>query len=410
MAFLSKNDLQISEFHSTKKHIAALAILFVIQKFLHIDIEGQLPFIGVNIPSKESTLILFAVMSFYFLIRFCIDWLQLDNDTRQQRAFKLDFLFGLLLSTLPIFVTLYDITRDTFVWQMPIMGSLILLAIGEFIAVTTTMQIIHIKYIRSKDEALKKGLPRVPVAVRATLYYIPINFFIILAIWAIAKYFFTEPLSLYWAYLLLLPFLIHLAIAIYDFIYISPERISSMMRNFDQHDTNYQIGGWDKIAEHQGSAICKVAYSGDIEIFKRLLEDGGNPNIVDCLGWSPLLLGVAEGHEKILDLCLEYGANVNQSNTLGRTALMFASRYGYIDMVKKLLLHGATVNIIDHNRSLTPLMAAVLSGHKDVVELLLEHDADVLYKNLDGETALEIAETTKNGEIAKILRKKINTN
>lgn len=126
----------------------------------------------------------------------------LDN----KELFKLDFLFGLLLSTLPIFVTLYDITRDTFVWQMPIMGSLILLAIGEFIAVTTTMQIIHIKYIRSKDEALKKGLPRVPVAVRATLYYIPINFFIILAIWAIAKYFFTEPLSLYWAYLLLIAF------------------------------------------------------------------------------------------------------------------------------------------------------------------------------------------------------------
>ena len=44
----------------------------------------------------------------------------------------------------------------------------------------------------------------------------------------------------------------------------------------------------------------------------------------------------------------------------------------------------------------TPLMAACIDGHEDIVELLLENNADVSLVDKDGLTAYQLAESYKN--------------
>lgn len=398
---------QLESLNETRNYIVVTSILFLIQRFTPIAIEGNIPLIDVSVPSKEDSLLLLAAMSFYFTIRLCIDWFKVDIDNRKSTAAKLDFLLGIFLSLTPILITIYDLIIETPISDLPIISSLLLLGVGEFIAATISIQVINFKYIRNKAEALQKGLPRIPVAIRRSLFYIPINIILVFVVYIFSLYLFTEPLSSYWLYLLCLPLLIHIPVTIYEFFGKSKEYHSSVMKVFDQHDTHYQLGGWDKQANHVASKLYDAAENNNLEIVVSELNNGADPNEINRHGWSPFLISVAQGHTKIMELCIEYGADVNQSNSLGRTALMFASRYGKIRYVQKLLDNGADINATDSAHS-TALMVASQFGHKGIVELLINNGADITLTDHEGKTALYYAVINQQGHIAKILRKNLN--
>lgn len=62
-----------------------------------------------------------------------------------------------------------------------------------------------------------------------------------------------------------------------------------------------------------------------------------------------------------------------------------------VDDVRRVLkLAPDVVNLAD-DRGFTPIMFAVRMGSKIMAEILLNHDADVNVKSLDGETSLDIA-------------------
>jgi ankyrin repeat protein len=90
------------------------------------------------------------------------------------------------------------------------------------------------------------------------------------------------------------------------------------------------------------------------------------------------------GAEKLLSA----GADVNERDeSYGSTPLLMACSYeGYTDMVKLLLAHGADPNIQDKVYGSTALIAAA-GVSKEVVELLLEHGADIAIKRFDGTSA-----------------------
>lgn len=397
MALLSSN------FHTTKKYIFLTVFLFLLQKFTDIDTQGTIPYINLNIPSKEDSLLLLTALSCYFFIRLNIDWYQSKQEEREKVASKFDFTLGLIFSSIPILATLFDFIRNTVIWDLPIVGTVVLLGIGEFIVGNMALQIINLKYIRTKEEALSKGLPRIPAAVRATFIFIPISVFIIFIIYLLAQYYFTEPLSLYWVYILCFPLLVHIPITLYEFLGDTEEFHDGIKKIFDSHDTRYQHGGWDKKAKNSITEFYKAAEEGNIEIVKEALKNAANPNEINTHGWSPFLISVAQGHEEVMNLCIDYGADVNQSNSLGRTGMMFSSRYGNTKFVKKLIEYGASINAVDSQHG-TALMVASLYGHKNIVQLLLNNGADVSIKDFSKKTALDYAIENKHGNIAKLLR------
>lgn len=84
---------------------------------------------------------------------------------------------------------------------------------------------------------------------------------------------------------------------------------------------------------------------------------------------------------------LHHGAKVNLADEKGRTPLMAAALTGRKDVANLLLKQGARVNVITRAGT-TPLMTAVMGGHPDMVTLMLEHQARLEDRDSYGRSAL----------------------
>jgi len=82
--------------------------------------------------------------------------------------------------------------------------------------------------------------------------------------------------------------------------------------------------------------------------------------------------------------------------------LLSAAESGNAEEVNRQLAFGADINA-KNNDDLTPLHFAVLSGHKDVAELLILHGADVKARDKHGDTPLYFAATMGHLDIARML-------
>jgi len=76
---------------------------------------------------------------------------------------------------------------------------------------------------------------------------------------------------------------------------------------------------------------------------------------------------------------------------------------GHYDVVNLLLQNDANINLQD-NEGLSPLMLASTNGHLDIVKTLLIMGANKDLQNNDGQTALQLALANNNEEIAYLLR------
>lgn len=86
----------------------------------------------------------------------------------------------------------------------------------------------------------------------------------------------------------------------------------------------------------------------------------------------------------------------------GSTAIYNAIIKKRTRMVCSLLKVGIDINT-KNLQGITPLMAAVEENTPDIVEVLVEHGADLTLVNVDGETAYEIAVRLGYHDIAKTL-------
>lgn len=85
--------------------------------------------------------------------------------------------------------------------------------------------------------------------------------------------------------------------------------------------------------------------------------------------------------------------DVDVANSRGWTSLTYACANGYTDLVRVLLEHNANVNFIELD-GWTPIMFAAFQGHFDIVQLLLEVHGlavDLLHRNALKATVHEMA-------------------
>ncbi|KAL2674068.1 hypothetical protein Neosp_012514 [[Neocosmospora] mangrovei] len=124
--------------------------------------------------------------------------------------------------------------------------------------------------------------------------------------------------------------------------------------------------------------LIEAAYRGDDEMVRLILDSGANLNPRKGQGVEALATAISMGHESTTRLLINRGVPVK-----GQYApLNFAASSGYEGMVQLLLEHGADVNLggdeIDTNQfiKMTPLVCAARYGRDGVVKLLLERGAD----------------------------------
>lgn len=117
-----------------------------------------------------------------------------------------------------------------------------------------------------------------------------------------------------------------------------------------------------------------------VSCIKLLLKYGAHPDSRDRSGLTTLMKAARhpQGYATVKVL-LEHGADVNDiagERHDYRTVLHHSTFSGNVDLIRLLLTNGARYPRLDFDKP-SPLDIAIISGRHDIVELLIEFDADV---------------------------------
>jgi ankyrin repeat protein len=142
--------------------------------------------------------------------------------------------------------------------------------------------------------------------------------------------------------------------------------------------------------------------NSDLRAVKHLLDRGVDANAHDADDTPALMAAVLYADAGCVKLLLDRGANPNATNKAGATALMWA--VPDIAKVKLLVASGADVNASSKNLGRTPLLiAASFPESVPVLQLLLDHGADIHAKDRRGTHALGRAALSADVEVVRFL-------
>ena len=104
----------------------------------------------------------------------------------------------------------------------------------------------------------------------------------------------------------------------------------------------------------------------------------------------------------------KFNININEyDRTTGNTLLMVSVIKQYKNFIKLFLDNGADINLKNLKDGNTALHYAALIKNKEIIELLLKYDkCNLLLKNNNNETSIDIANKNNNTEIYEILAEK----
>jgi len=140
------------------------------------------------------------------------------------------------------------------------------------------------------------------------------------------------------------------------------------------------------------ASIHLASLNGHTNFVKLLLDSGVDVNCRNDQNDTPVLWATKENHLDTVRMLISRGANLHLQNDRGATPFYWAVRYGFIDLVRLLVAEGGAN--IHHRRDLgfgTPIILASALGHRDIVEALLDYEADVGTHIGNGTTALHAA-------------------
>ncbi|XP_061810944.1 inversin isoform X1 [Nerophis lumbriciformis] len=124
------------------------------------------------------------------------------------------------------------------------------------------------------------------------------------------------------------------------------------------------------------TALHWAALGGNAEVCQILMENGISPNVQDQAGRTPLQCAAYGGYITCMAVLMENHADPNIQDKEGRTALHWSCNNGYLDAVKMLLGYNTFPNHLEHTEErYTPLDYALLGGHSEVTQFMLEHGA-----------------------------------
>ena len=141
--------------------------------------------------------------------------------------------------------------------------------------------------------------------------------------------------------------------------------------------------------KENSTALLLSCARGHYSCAEYLLSNGADPNARRITGASPLYFATSAHHTRIVELLLKkYKAIVDLSTFDGSTPLHVACEQGFTDVVQLLIDHQANVNA-KMNDGTTALMLACQNGRESVVEILVSTGrCDIKLQRLDGVTAL----------------------
>ena len=163
--------------------------------------------------------------------------------------------------------------------------------------------------------------------------------------------------------------------------------------------------------DSKGQTSLSIAAEKGHAILVELLlgRDDVDVNHKDILGNTPLSLAATHGYEALVQVLMNReDVDLNSVNRAGRTPLSEAARYEYVSTVRTLLNKEAVdVNHKDVSGD-TPLHLAAEKGRTAVVELLLQHNADIDVRDKFDFTPLSLATSKGDCKIVNPLLQRTN--
>ena len=107
----------------------------------------------------------------------------------------------------------------------------------------------------------------------------------------------------------------------------------------------------------------------------------------------------------LMNYLLTLNPSVNVQNEHGETPLHWACKQGNVAIIEALLTHGANISIIDADWN-SPLHWLAEYNHIKAVEFLSQgylQLSNLIVKNVESKTPIEVAEECENIEMAKLL-------
>jgi ankyrin repeat protein len=143
-------------------------------------------------------------------------------------------------------------------------------------------------------------------------------------------------------------------------------------------------------------AIEKAYLDGVILLF----QHGADANCTDFSHRTPILWAAVYNDRALFDVCLQYGADINAAKP---SVLNILVRQGHNPFVKYALSKGAKINK-DYQNS-TPLIEAARYGNYSTIHVLIQHGADLSYRNGFNESAADIASYNYHHSCHELLKK-----
>ncbi|ASV66801.1 ankyrin repeat domain-containing protein [Cytobacillus kochii] len=175
--------------------------------------------------------------------------------------------------------------------------------------------------------------------------------------------------------------------------------------------TLLNIGANINALDDEGNtAVMAATQQNQVEIVQVLIAHGADINIRNKRLDNVLLYAGAEGLLEIVQLAIQAGADTTITNRYGGIAIIPACERGHIEVVKELLTHSDTdVNHINNLHWTALLEAIILSDggktHQEIVQLLIDHGADITITDKDGVTPLQHARDRGYREMIEIMEK-----
>jgi ankyrin repeat protein len=165
------------------------------------------------------------------------------------------------------------------------------------------------------------------------------------------------------------------------------------------------------VQDEQGrTPVMRATYTHQSETVAALIRAGADIDVRDNTLDNPLNYASAAGLLDIVRLAIDAHADTRLTNRYGGVSLIPAAERGHVEIVRELLTRSdVEVNHVN-NLGWTALLEAIILGtgglaHQQIVQLLVNHGADVHLADKDGVTPLEHAQKRGFTAIASTLEK-----
>jgi ankyrin repeat protein len=125
-------------------------------------------------------------------------------------------------------------------------------------------------------------------------------------------------------------------------------------------------------------------------------------NLTNSEGYSPLILACYHGNKEVVKFLIDKVNSINSTSNYG-TPLMAAMVKGNIEIIEMLLSRNAVTNIADVNGT-TAMHYAVLFKNYEAIKLLIDANADLEIKDRRGQSALDYAVLQNDKKLNNLLK------